>query len=65
MTTGAAIAQIGDDSRSDVWRYRHPHSLPSLAPTRISPARQSTSSRARVTTSPARKPSLASIKRMA
>ena len=27
---GPAITQIGDDGRADVWRERHPRSLPAL-----------------------------------
>ena len=60
---GATIAQVGDDGRADVWWDRHPRSPPALGAN--SPDRQSTSSRVSVATSSARKPSLASIIKMA
>lgn len=61
----AAIAQICNDSRANVWRYHIRARCRFLARTSISLARQSMSSRVSVATSSARTPSLASNNRMA
>ena len=61
----AAITQVGDDSCADVWRHWHLRRRRPLARTTSRRDRQSMLSRVRVATSSARKPSLASIMRMA